>query len=109
LHISFPIEVRFTAGDDIPLSTAFGEERCYIAVHVYQGMPYEQYFRAVESIMDGYGGRPHWGKMHFQTAATLANRYPEWDRFQVLRRQLDPDGRFANAYLARVLGPVKPG
>lgn len=105
LHISFPIEVRFTAGDDIPLSTAFGEERCYVAVHVYRGMPYEQYFRAVEAIMDGHGGRPHWGKMHFQTTATLAPRYPEWDRFQALRSRLDPDGRFANAYLDRVLNP----
>ena len=29
--------------------------------------PYEPYFRGVEAIMDGLGGRPHWGKMHFQT------------------------------------------
>src|SRR5207302_795215 len=70
LRISFPVEVRFTAGDDIPLSTAYGEERCYIAVHVYWGMPYEQYFRGVEAIMDAHGGRPHWGKMHYQTAMT---------------------------------------
>ena len=26
--------------------------------------------------MDDYGGRPHWGKLHFQTAETLAPRYP---------------------------------
>ena len=106
LHISFPVEVRFTAADDIPLSTATAEDRCYIAVHVYQGMPYEQYFRAVESIMDEHGGRPHWGKLHYQTAPTLAPRYPQWDTFQAVRRRLDPDGRFRNAYLNRVLGPV---
>jgi L-gulonolactone oxidase len=104
LHISFPVEVRFTAGDDIPLSTAYGEERAYVAVHVYQGMPHEQYFRAVESIMNEHGGRPHWGKMHYQTAATLGPRYPLWDRFQAVRDRLDPERRFANAYTQRVLG-----
>lgn len=104
LTISFPIEVRFTAGDDIPLSTAFGDERCYVAVHVYRGMPHEQYFRGVEAIMDVHGGRPHWGKLHYQTAATLAPRYPEWERFQAVRARVDPDRRFANAYLERVLG-----
>jgi L-gulonolactone oxidase len=78
-------------------------------VHVYQGTQYQQYFEAVEDIMDDYGGRPHWGKLHFQTAETLAPRYPEWDRFQAMRRRLDPDGRFSNAYLDRVLGPVVAG
>jgi L-gulonolactone oxidase len=106
LKISFPIEVRFTAADDIPLSTANGSERCYIAIHVYRGMPHEQYFRGVEAIMDSVGGRPHWGKMHYQTAATLAPRYAEWDRFQTVRRRIDPDGRFRNVYLDRVLGPI---
>jgi len=105
MMISFPIEVRFVAGDDIPLSTAYGEQRGYIAVHRYIGEPYEQYFRGVESIMDEHGGRPHWGKMHFQTASTLASRYPEWDRFTAARKRTDPDGRFRNAYLDRVLGP----
>jgi L-gulonolactone oxidase len=106
LRISFPIEVRFTAGDDIPLSTAFGEERCYIAVHVYRGMPYEQYFRGVEAIMRSVGGRPHWGKLHYRTADDLAPVYPEWQRFQAVRRKVDPDGVFANPYLDRVLGSV---
>jgi L-gulonolactone oxidase len=106
LLISFPVEVRFAAGDDVPLSTAYGGERCYIAVHVYRGMPYEQYFRGVEQIMWELGGRPHWGKLHYQSAATLAGRYPEWERFQAVRRRLDPEGRFANAYTERVLGPI---
>jgi len=105
LMISFPIEVRFVAPDDIPLSTAYGEPRAYIAVHMYRGTVFEQYFRGVEAIMDPLGGRPHWGKMHYQTAATLAPRYPRWDDFAAVRRRLDPEGRFRNAYLDRVLGP----
>ena len=104
LRLSFPVEVRFTAADDIPLSTGYGRPNAYIAVHVFEGMPYERYFSGVERIMDDYGGRPHWGKLHFQTAETLAPRYPEWDRFEMVRHRLDPDGRFANAYTRRVLG-----
>jgi L-gulonolactone oxidase len=44
--------------------------------------------------------------MHYQRAETLAPRYPEWARFQAVRSRIDPDGRFRNAYLDRVLGPV---
>ncbi len=106
LFLSFPVEVRFVAADDIPLSPAHGRETCYIAVHVYRGMEYHQYFSGVEAIMDDYGGRPHWGKLHFQTAETLAPRYPEWDKFQQVRARLDPTGTFANAYLDRVFGPI---
>ena len=51
-------------------------------------MEFETYFRAVEAIMDEYDGRPHWGKRHYQTAATLRPRYPEWDRFTEIRDTL---------------------
>ncbi len=101
---SFPIEVRVSAADGIPLSTATGRASGWIAVHRYQGTDHEPYFRGVESIMDDYDGRPHWGKMHFQTAATLRHRYPEWDRFIRLRDELDPNRTFDNDYLRRVIG-----
>jgi len=106
LPVGFPIELRVVAPDDALLSTAYERPTAYIAVHQYRGMEFESYFRAVEAIMDDYGGRPHWGKRHYQTAATLAPRYPEWGRFAELRRRFDPEGRFENDYLRRVLGPV---
>lgn len=102
----FPIEVRTSAADDIPLSTASGRASGWIAVHQYVGTPYESYFQGVESIMNDYAGRPHWGKLHFQTASTLVDRYPQWDQFQQVRTRLDPTGTFANAYTDRVIGPV---
>jgi L-gulonolactone oxidase len=106
LPILFPFEMRFSAGDDAFLSTAHERETCYIAAHQYSGMEFESFFRGFEEIMDSYGGRPHWGKRHYQSAATLRERYPEWDRFQAVRARLDPDGVFANDYTRRVLGPV---
>jgi L-gulonolactone oxidase len=102
--ITVPVEIRWTAGDDIPLSHASGRDSAYIAVHMYRGVPYDQYFQGVEAIMSGYEGRPHWGKLHFQSAETLAHRYPRWDEFQAVRARMDPDGRFRNPYTDRVLG-----
>jgi L-gulono-1,4-lactone dehydrogenase len=102
--INFPIEVRFVAGDDALLSPAYERETVYVAVHAFKGMAWEPFFRAVEAIADAHGGRPHWGKRHFQTAATLAPRYPGWERFAAVRERLDPDGVFSNAYTDRVLG-----
>jgi L-gulonolactone oxidase len=102
--VPFPIEVRTVAPDDAFLSTAAGRESGFVAVHMYRGMSWEPYFRAVEAVMDELGGRPHWGKRHFQTAATLRPRYPDWDRFQAVRARLDPERRFANCWSERVLG-----
>jgi FAD-linked oxidoreductase len=103
--VFFPIEMRVAAGDDASLSPSHERDTAYIAVHQYRGMEWRPYFEAVEEIMDAYGGRPHWGKRHFQTAATLAPRYPAWPEFQRARDELDPTRAFTNDYAARVLGP----
>jgi len=102
--VFFPIEMRVAAGDDALLSPSHERDTAYIAVHQYQGMEWRPYFEAVEAIMDSYGGRPHWGKRHFQTAATLATRYPAWADFQRARDELDPGRTFSNEYTERVLG-----
>jgi FAD-linked oxidoreductase len=103
--VFFPIEMRVAAGDDAQLSPAHERDTAYIAVHQYRGMEWRPYFEAVEEIMNSYGGRPHWGKRHFQTAATLAPRYPAWQEFQRARDELDPTHVFTNPYVERVLGP----
>ncbi|MEV0447868.1 D-arabinono-1,4-lactone oxidase [Streptomyces sp. NPDC050600] len=105
-RVSFPLEVRFAAPDDIWLSTAYGRESCYIAFHQYHRMPHERYFKACEEILGSFGGRPHWGKMHQLDAATLRTRYERFDDFTAVRDKVDPTGVFANAYLDRVLGPA---
>jgi FAD-linked oxidoreductase len=102
--VFFPIEMRVTAADDAQLSPSHERDTAYIAVHQYRGMKWRPYFEAVEAIMNEYGGRPHWGKRHFQSAATLAERYPRWTDFQAAREQLDPGHTFTNEYAERVLG-----
>ena len=108
-QIGFPIEVRVAAADDIPLSTAGGRESAYIAVHVPIGVDHGPYFSAVEQIASEHEGRPHWGKMHNLDADRLTKLYPGFDGFVSLRNRLDPEGRFANEYLDRVLGTVTAG
>jgi L-gulonolactone oxidase len=103
--VFFPIEMRVAAGDDALLSPSHERDTVYIAVHQYRGMEWRPFFEAVEGIMNGYGGRPHWGKRHFQTAETLAPRYPAWEEFQRARDELDPARVFTNEYAKRVLGP----
>ena len=104
LKVSFPVEVRTAPADDITLSTASDRESAYIAVHLYKGTPYRGYFTAVERIMTGHGGRPHWGKIHTRDAAYFEKVYPRFAEFTALRDRLDPDRRFGNDYLRRVLG-----
>jgi len=102
--VTFPVEVRVAAADDIPLSTASGRDSAYLAVHVHRGEPHEAYFGAVEAVLRDLDGRPHWGKLHTRAAADLRPAYPGFDAFVALRDRLDPERRFGNAYLERVLG-----
>ena len=102
--ISFPVEVRCTGSDDIPLSTSTGRRSAYIAVHMFKGSEHTDYFSAVETILRKYEGRPHWGKIHNLNANDISSLYPEYQRFIEVRNQLDPEGVFTNDYLRRVLG-----
>jgi len=103
--IGFPLEVRFTAADDIWLAPTYERETAYIAFHAYHQHPYQRYFAAMQDILGAAGGRPHWGKMHDLDAAALRPRYPRFDDFVAVRDKLDSTGVFANDYLDRVLGP----
>ena len=48
--VMFPVEIRVAAADDIWLSTAYGRDSAYVAIHQYVGLPYQEYFRLFESI-----------------------------------------------------------
>jgi L-gulonolactone oxidase len=102
--LPFPVEVRFTAADDVWLSTAHERESAYIAVHQYHRMEHHAYFAAFESMARQVGGRPHWGKLHGRTHDDLRPAYARFDDVVAVRDRVDPERMFANAYLSRVLG-----
>jgi len=102
--VMFPVEVRVAAADDIWLSTAYGRESAYVAVHQYSGLPYQDYFGLFESIVAAVGGRPHWGKMHTRNAEYLGEAYPRFADFLRVRDETDPGRLFVNPYLEQVFG-----
>jgi FAD-linked oxidoreductase len=102
--VMFPVEVRVAAADDVWLSTAYGRDSAYVAIHQYVGLPYEDYFQLFESIATAVGGRPHWGKMHTRDAAYLSGAYPRFADFLRVRDETDPVRLFANPYLKQVFG-----
>lgn len=105
-RIEFPVEVRVAAADDTWMSTSYGRDSGYIAVHRSVREDPTEYFAAAERIFTAHDGRPHWGKMHSLGRAELEPRYPRFADFVAVRERLDPDHVFTNAYLAKVLDPA---
>ncbi|WP_178946127.1 D-arabinono-1,4-lactone oxidase [Kocuria sp. TGY1127_2] len=107
LKVSFPVEGRVAAADDVPLSTAFGRETMYIAVHQYFKEDPTRYLGGVEKIMRAHGGRPHWGKRHSLGCEELSRLYPRFEDFRRLRERLDPDAVFGNAHTDKLFGVTR--
>ena len=97
-------EMRTIAADDLWLSPFRGRDT--VAVHctwVSDLATVRPALLALEAALAPYDPRPHWGKVFLGfDAARLAELYPEAGRFRELVRGMDPDGCFANEYLARV-------
>jgi L-gulonolactone oxidase len=103
-RVNFPLEVRFVAGDDIPMSPCFGRDSCYIGAYVSSLDWAPGYFAEFQDLMRDYGGRPHWGKTFHRTADELRELYPRYDEFNRLRKECDPHGIFRNRFVERVFG-----
>lgn len=97
--VVWPIEYRTLAADDIYLSPAYQRPSVTISLHQAADLPHTAFFGDAEAIFRQFDGRPHWGKVHTHTSQEFASLYPDWQRFQQIRRQLDPHGRFFNLYL----------
>ncbi len=98
--VRWPVEYRRVAADDVWLSQAYGQTVATISVHQGNGAPAEPFFRACEAVFLRYGGRPHWGKVHYLEGEQLAALHPRWDDWWRVRNAADPDGVFLNDRLA---------
>lgn len=103
LPISFPIEYRLVAKDDLFLSPFYERDSAAISVCVFHADAHREYFDGVEAIFRNHAGRPHWGKRHGARPPYLRRVYPRWDDFLQVRADLDPAGRFLNPHLRSVL------
>lgn len=94
--VFFPLEFRYTKGDDCWLSPFYQRDSASISVHQYYKQDYRPYFNLIEPIFRKYQGRPHWGKLHTLGARQLRALYPRFDDFVRVRTSADPQGRFLN-------------
>ncbi len=95
--------VRTIAADDAMLSTEYDREAMSISCIQSAELEHWPYFTDMEPLFREYDGRPHWGKKHTLRAAELEELYPEWEHFQEIRRDLDPEGVFMTDYLEALL------
>ncbi|MGW3354697.1 FAD-binding protein [Streptomyces bungoensis] len=98
-------EVRTVAADPQWLSPAHGRDS--VALHftwVEDTAAVLPVVRRVEEALAAFDPRPHWGKVFTMAPAAVRGRYPRLADFRALAGSLDPDGKFANAFVAEVLG-----
>lgn len=94
----YPLEVRVVAADDAWMSPNYHRDNLVVSVSGQPGTDYWPYLRACDSLFAEFGGRPHWGKLHFMTPDRLARLFPRFEEFREMRRSFDPDGVFLNEH-----------
>ncbi|WP_217546892.1 FAD-binding protein [Streptomyces sp. GbtcB6] len=97
-------EVRTIAADPQWLSPAHGRDS--VALHftwVDDLTTVLPVVRRLEEALAPFDPRPHWGKVHAVPGEVLRGRYPRLADFRALARDLDPDGKFTNPFVAEVL------
>jgi FAD/FMN-containing dehydrogenase len=97
--VRWPVEYRTVAADDVWLSPAYGRATVTVSVHQDIREDERPYFEACEAVFLRYGGRPHWGKLHYLDGARLAAAHPRWTDWWQVRDRVDPAGVFLNPYL----------
>jgi hypothetical protein len=108
----FGMYLRFSSGSNIPLDMAEGGPTVLFEIHVLQNVDptkFENsnavYDELQQMTIRKYGGRLHWGKNEAAAFEGVGPRaYPQWQTFEALRRDLDPQGVFENSFLRVVRG-----
>ena len=98
----WPVEYRTIAADDVWLSTANGGSVATISVHQGIDADDESLFRACEEVFLSFGGRPHWGKVHYLSGDQLACMHPQWHDWWTVRDEIDPKRTFVNDALEQL-------
>ncbi|WP_405469443.1 D-arabinono-1,4-lactone oxidase [Streptomyces canus] len=97
-------EVRTVAADEQWLSPSYGRDT--VALHftwIEDTAAVLPVVHRLEEALDPFDARPHWGKVFTTPADLLRERYPRLGDFRKLARELDPEAKFANAFVRTVL------
>ena len=104
-ELQWPLEYRTVAADELMISAARGRPTVTISAHQDIALDDRPLFTACEEIFRSYDGRPHWGKVHYQTGDELAAIHSEYRRWWEIRDRYDPDELFVTPDLAA----LRPG
>jgi FAD/FMN-containing dehydrogenase len=103
-YLTSPFSLRFCKASPAFLSMMFEADTCMIEFPMLANTVggYEL-LRKIETEMYAFGGRPHWGLLNFLSGGRelIRHMYPKFDKWDAVRRQLDPNGMFANAFTER--------
>jgi FAD-linked oxidoreductase len=102
LPVAFPFEYRIVAADDIWMSPMNDSPCASISMHQYHKQRWAGLFADAERIFRAGGGRPHWAKRHTLTRTDVDALYPMAERYRMVRRSVDPDGKFLNPHLSEL-------
>lgn len=110
LRLNFIQELRFVRGDAGWMSPAYGGDTAQLGAYMAASPELETYFGQFEAAMRELGGRPHWGKEFRSFDAHEVRRcWPKAREFTEMVHAWDPEGRFENPFLRRILGPREGG
>lgn len=99
-----PLQVRWQKADEGLISPQSGRDSTSISVSGEIGRDYQPFLRAVDKALQPLAARPHWGKLHFLDRQRVEALYPGYERFQRVRREIDPNDLFLNPHLSALFG-----
>ncbi|WP_375389585.1 D-arabinono-1,4-lactone oxidase [uncultured Amnibacterium sp.] len=100
----YPVEVRWVQAEAAFLSPASGRDSTVISVSGAPRDDYSDYFADVDRALAPFDARSHWGKLHRMTRDRVEASYPQLDRFDRVRREMDPADLFLNDHLRPLFG-----
>jgi xylitol oxidase len=99
-------ELRAVAADDLWLSETQGRDS--LCIHFTWARHVDEVaalLPQIESVLEPFTARPHWGKVSTLDAVAIEERYPRIGEFRALAATQDPSGKFGGGYLdSLVLG-----
>lgn len=106
----YPICVRRVQPDDTLMSMASSDDEDYYAISIVscaRPSERESYFQFSEHLARTtaalFEARPHWGKYCPTDSETVETLYPHLTEFRSACSNFDPDGRFRNEWVSRLL------
>ena len=96
-------EVRAIAADEMWMSPHY--HRASVGFHfTWFAGDNDNAVRTVQQALEPFAPRPHWGKLFSYTPEALEDLYGErLARFRRVARRADPEGKFSNAWLEKMV------